>query len=352
MADCSIDIELLRRMVGIPSLSGEEGELAKLLVQEMAARGFRSHIDEAGNVIGELGEGPEQVLLLGHMDTAPGAISVHEADGALYGRGAVDAKGALAAFIAAATRVGPLPGLRLTVVGAVEEEAASSRGARHLLTRRPTMAIIGEPSGWERITLGYKGRLLVDVRCEQPMAHSAGPDMGAAERVVELWLAVRSYAEACNQGRERRFDRLDPSLRAIRSASDGLCERAEATIGLRLPPGLEPARVRAELAARCREPVEISFRGAEQAYLAPKSSPVVAALLAGIRAVGGRPAFSLKTGTSDMNVVGPVWGCPIAAYGPGDSALDHTPEEHLGLAEYERAIAVLAAALTQIAQRT
>ena len=47
-----------------------------------------------------------------------------------------------------------------------------------------------------------------------------------------------------------------------------------------------------------------------------------------------------------MNVVGPVWGSPIAAYGPGDSALDHTPDEHLLLAEYEKAIEVLTAALT------
>jgi LysW-gamma-L-lysine carboxypeptidase len=46
-----------------------------------------------------------------------------------------------------------------------------------------------------------------------------------------------------------------------------------------------------------------------------------------------------------MNVVGPVWGCPIVAYGPGDSRLDHTPDEHLDLAEFQRAIAVLAEVL-------
>ncbi|HSB81098.1 MAG TPA: acetyl-lysine deacetylase, partial [Candidatus Methylomirabilis sp.] len=46
-------------------------------------------------------------------------------------------------------------------------------------------------------------------------------------------------------------------------------------------------------------------------------------------------------GTSDMNVVGPAWNCPILAYGPGDSSQDHTPHEHLDLAEYHRAISVL-----------
>ena len=49
-----------------------------------------------------------------------------------------------------------------------------------------------------------------------------------------------------------------------------------------------------------------------------------------------------------MNVVGPAWGCPIAAYGPGDSALDHTPEEHIDLDEYQAAIGVLASALARL----
>jgi [amino group carrier protein]-lysine/ornithine hydrolase len=62
-----------------------------------------------------------------------------------------------------------------------------------------------------------------------------------------------------------------------------------------------------------------------------------------------RPGFGLKTGTSDMNVVGPAWRCPILAYGPGDSALDHTPHEHLSLDEYWQAILVLEGALRGLA---
>ncbi|MDI7278098.1 MAG: M20/M25/M40 family metallo-hydrolase, partial [Anaerolineae bacterium] len=95
-------VELLRAMVSIPSPSGEEEELAGFLVRAMVARGFRAWTDEAGNAIGELGDGPEEILLLGHMDTVAGAVPVEIVDGALYGRGAVDAKGPLAAFIEAA----------------------------------------------------------------------------------------------------------------------------------------------------------------------------------------------------------------------------------------------------------
>jgi len=71
----------------------------------------------------------------------------------------------------------------------------------------------------------------------------------------------------------------------------------------------------------------------------------VRARLASIRAHGGSAAFNVKTGTSDMNVVAPVWRCPIVAYGPGDSNLDHTPHEHIALSEYLKAIDVLADAL-------
>jgi LysW-gamma-L-lysine carboxypeptidase len=63
--------------------------------------------------------------------------------------------------------------------------------------------------------------------------------------------------------------------------------------------------------------------------------------LATIREAGGNPRFAVKTGTSDMNVVGPIWRCPIVAYGAGDSALDHTPDEHIPVADYLGAIQVL-----------
>ena len=76
------------------------------------------------------------------------------------------------------------------------------------------------------------------------------------------------------------------------------------------------------------------------------------AFLAGIRSVGGQPGFVLKTGTADLNIVAPVWGCPAAAYGPGDSALDHTPNEHISLDEFKRSISVLQFVLKQLCLRT
>jgi LysW-gamma-L-lysine carboxypeptidase len=93
---------------------------------------------------------------------------------------------------------------------------------------------------------------------------------------------------------------------------------------------------------------DVQFAGDEPAYRAPKNTALVRAFLASLRAHGASPAFRLKTGTSDMNIVGPVWNCPILAYGPGDSGLDHTPHEHVSLVEFGRAIAVLQDALARL----
>jgi LysW-gamma-L-lysine carboxypeptidase len=346
-------ISLLEQAVRIPSVSGHEQAVARFLVESMAQLGFHSYVDEAGNAVGEAGDGPT-VVLLGHIDTVPGVVPVRIEDGKLYGRGTVDAKGPFVAFIAAAARLLAAAGnhtglpLRLVLVGAVEEEAASSRGAHYVVDRyAPVACIIGEPSGWDRLTLGYKGRLLVEGRWEQPMAHSAGREIAVAERAVAFWNAVHARCAAANEGKTRLFDQLIPSLRSIYSGSDGLHDWAELTIGLRLPPGVAPSALAEELAAHAHGGT-LRFRGGCEAYQGEKNSPLVRAFLRGVRSAGGTPGFLLKTGTSDMNVVGPAWRCPILAYGPGDSALDHTPEEHVEIAEFERAVDVLGTALRHL----
>src|SRR5258708_6016319 len=122
------DVALVGGLVAIPSVSRNERDAVEWLVARMSERGFRATIDEAGNAVGEIGDGPRHVVLLGHIDTVPGDIPVRVEDGELVGRGAVDAKGPLAAFVAAASE--PVAGLRVTVVGAVEEESPTSKGAR------------------------------------------------------------------------------------------------------------------------------------------------------------------------------------------------------------------------------
>jgi [amino group carrier protein]-lysine/ornithine hydrolase len=347
-------VDLLRAMLEIDSPSGGEERIAAFLAERMERAGFAAHVDEAGNAVGTVagpGEPEFDVVLLGHMDTVPGRVPVRLDGDLLYGRGAVDAKGPLAAFVAAASDADLPRGVRVTVVGAVEEEAATSRGARHVAGRlRPHACVIGEPSGWDAVTLGYKGRLLVDYRAERAVSHSAGPEPTAAEEAVAWWNEVRAYADAFNDGRTEVFDQLLCGLRRINTRSDGLTQTAEASVGLRLPPGFDVAAF-ADFASGRAHDAAVRCHGAEVAFRSERTTPLAAPFLQAIRKSGGSPRFKVKTGTSDMNVVGPVWNCPILAYGPGDSRLDHTPNEHVSVAEFLRSVEILSSVIGQLPTR-
>jgi len=336
---------LLIDLVTIPSPSTQEAAAVRHLVTWMAGHGAtRAFIDAAGNAIGEFGTGARAIVLLGHIDTFGAALPVVLDGRTLHGRGTVDAKGSLCTFAAAAAAATLPADVRVIVIGAVEEEAASSKGAHYAVTQyQPEACVIGEPSNWDRITLGYKGRLLIDWRWEGGLGHSAGQITSPGEHAVAFWERVRATAESYNIGQERVFARLDATLQAINTGGDGVHGWAQVTVGLRLPPHADPEPIAAALTADTTGTPRVY--GMEHAYVADKDNALTRVLRGAIRAEGGTPAFVHKTGTSDMNIVGRMWGCPICAYGPGDSALDHTPEERIDLDEYARAIRVLTAAL-------
>ncbi|MCS6848966.1 MAG: [LysW]-lysine hydrolase [Anaerolineae bacterium] len=350
-------IELLEQCMRIPSLSGQEHAVAEFLRDEMRRRGFDyTCIDEAGNAIGVIGDGRRQIMLLGHMDTVGGHVPVRYEDGKLYGRGAVDAKGPLCAFILAAEALAAeiATDWQIIVAGAVEEEAATSKGARFIAKQyHPEMCIIGEPSGADGITLGYKGRLLIHAHVERPSQHTAIPEPSVSELAVALWNHVKALADTWNADRPKAFDQLLPSLRKIQSGDDGLREWCDMLIGVRLPIEFGPEALQRAVEVWCAgradaERFNLSFSGAEPAWRSERDTPLARAFVDAIRAEKMRPVFKLKTGTADFNVVGPIWKCPIVAYGPGDSSLDHTPHEHVTIDEFEKAVRVLTTALRSL----
>jgi predicted acetylornithine/succinylornithine family transaminase/N-acetyl-ornithine/N-acetyl-lysine deacetylase len=368
--DISPEVTLLQQMLTIPSLSRQESALAHFLVERAQELGLHAYVDEVGNFVASThedfggsaqGATPTPIVLLGHMDTVPGNIPVSLQDGVLYGRGAVDAKGPLAAFLCATARMARAGNVArpVVVVGAVEEEAATSRGARGVIDRyHPVACIIGEPSGSQAVTIGYKGRLLVDGCVESQLSHSAGPLQSSSEIATAFWERIRRHASEWNvkagsaQGTTSVFASLQPSLRSIHNEQDGLNDRTRFSIGYRLPVNFDSAELRNQLTRWAYEDdIHISFAGEEVAYQSTRTTPLARSFIAALRATGVQPSFKLKTGTSDMNVVGPAWGDNIVAYGPGDSRLDHTPQEHIRIAEYTHAIDVLELVLTNMAQQ-
>ncbi len=348
------DLALLRGLVEIPSVSRREGDAVEWLVARMAERGFRANVDDAGNAVGEIGDGPVHVVLLGHIDTVPGEIAVRIEGDELVGRGAVDAKGPLAAFVAAATE--PPAGVRVTVVGAVEEESPTSKGARFRARQTaPDWCVIGEPSGWDAVTVGYKGRLTLDVVLSREARHGASPGPTVAEEALALWDRVRESAST-RATATRSFERLDCRLEGIEAGvGDGLVEAARLRIGYRVPPGIDPGELEAAAATLAERDgdtrVVITTQGREEPVRTARTSPLARAFARAIAATGGQTTFKEKSGTSDMNILFPAWGCPMVAYGPGDSRYDHTPIERLSIADFARSVTVLRGVLSRATGR-
>lgn len=353
------DAKTLLGLVERYSPSTKERAAVEWLVGRMLTLGFaEAYIDEAGNAVGKLGSGPKQALLLGHIDTFPGEIPVREEKGILYGRGCVDAKGALACFVDAAAALGVRDGWHCVVIGAVDEER-DSVGARYIVDRySPDFAIIGEPNRWDRISLGYKGSAWANVAIYRKQAHTASGERTACEHGVAIWLAIRDFAEAFNQGKERAFDKVLASLQSFESGAEEFRQWARLYVTARLPLEISPQQwyqhlgeIVASTIAHTGATVAVEPAGFPMpAWQCQKNTPLVRAMLSAIRSQGGTPSFVYKTGTADLNIVAPAWGCPTLVYGPGDSAYDHTPDEQIRLEEYLQAVLVLSAALKTLTQ--
>ena len=340
------DFATLVGLVSRYSPSGQERDAVEWLVARMRSLGYNDAFsDDVGNAVGVMGDGPRQVVLLGHIDTVPGEFTVrrngippHEV---LYGRGAVDAKGPLACFVDAVAQVGAVNGWKFIVIGAVEDER-DSKGARCVAEKyRPDYAVIGEPSQWDRVALGYKGSAWSNITIRREQAHSASGGETACEAAIDLWLKIKAYTESFNADKTRVFDQLLLTLRSMDSDSNGFEQWARLEIGVRLPAEVPPAswyEILKEIADGATvDPTGFSI----PAWICEKNNLLVRGFLSGIRSQGGEPRFVYKTGTADLNIVAPVWKCPVVVYGPGNSSLDHTPHEHIALQDYMNSVRVL-----------
>ncbi|CCH32928.1 M20/M25/M40 family metallo-hydrolase [Actinosynnema sp. NPDC047251] len=336
---------LLRSLLEIPSPSYAEAALAGHLLSVLRELGFAARLDEVGNVIGELDRGPgPTVMLLGHLDTVPGTRPVRLTGGRLYGRGAVDAKGPLAAMVCAAVRATAAAG-RIVLAAVVEEETPGSRGAVQIRKHHPPpdALIVGEPSGWSDVVLGYKGKLDLRYRVETPPTHPSNPEPKAGELAALAWTVLLELL-----GPEAGHGTFGhPGATLVSFVGDLTAATAEFSV--RTPPDFDVERCVHALRERVGAG-ELSVVNAVAACRVRRTDPVVRALSAAIRGLGGRAGAKVKTATSDMNTLAEVWDIPMATYGPGDSRLDHHDDEHLELAEFFRGIEVLTAAVTDLSR--
>jgi len=337
--------KLLYDMVSIPSPSGEEEQAAKRLVDFFEANGREAWIDEVGNV---RAPASDAVLLTSHVDTVPGDIPVEVKPAAeddavgepgepvLWGRGTVDATGPLVAMAVAAVQTG------VSFVGVAGEET-NSRGARFLVEDRdaPEAVVNGEPSGWDGVTLGYRGFLAGTYVNTSESGHTSRPEPNAIQHAIDWWHGVEETFEPTDEDTPV-FEQVTTKPVSVDGGltDDGLAVEATMDVQLRVPPNRTVDEIH-ELAETELSTGSVHWKEPIPPVMESPRTELARAFRVAIRGAGGDVRLLRKTGTSDMNLFAAAWDCPMVTYGPGNSDLDHAPDERLPLSELDRATAVL-----------
>jgi acetylornithine deacetylase/succinyl-diaminopimelate desuccinylase family protein len=324
------------------------------------------------NVVGRLRGGGGPVLAFNtHMDTVPEGngwsrkpFGGEILNGQLYGRGSVDAKGPLAAFLAAIEAL-VRSGTRLhgdILMTAVADEESCSTGARHLVPGiLADLAVVGEPTRL-RVGIAHRGSLRPVIVVMGRTAHSSRPREGvnAVYEAVPVIEALRVYAESLEQRPPHPL--CGPPSAAITLLSAGVKEnvipgRCEITLDRRMIPGESEDAALAEVRAvlgqvRAAHPglqaeIERTIPTTGSPSEIDPTHPLVAMALEAASMALGRPSeVHGMTGACDMTHFRAA-GIPCVVVGPGDESQAHQPDEHMDVAELNRG--ALAYALTAIA---
>jgi [amino group carrier protein]-lysine/ornithine hydrolase len=335
----------LLRLIRAYSPTGREAAGVRVFGEIARELGYDFHIDPIGNGIASRGKKQPQLMFLGHIDTVEGAIPIRSNRRSVAGRGACDAKAPLIAALYSGARA-DLPA-KLQIVAAVGEER-DSRGAQFLLGRyRPNYLIVGEPTGWDGITIAYKGELRLGATFGGTRSHLSSPAPSTVDRAL-AW--VGQVRQICDRYRGTSpFRSVTMKVVAMTTRLRGDEEHVLVELDLRLPLGVRATTILREIRTVAPPAARVSVIVQVDPVEVDRRNRVVQALSAAIRNQGGTPTLYQKAGTSDLNTVLPTWRCPTAVYGPGDSHLDHTDRERTALADLRRAIRVLEASWTQLA---
>jgi putative selenium metabolism hydrolase len=365
-------IAFLCDLIRTPSLSCQEGAVAARIADEMRAVGFRDvAMDRIGNVVGRMGSpghGSGPVLLFdGHMDTVgasnPSAwqhdpFGAEIEKGVLYGLGACDMKGALAAMVYAGTLIAeshlPLKG-DLVIACVVQEEPCEGLAVRVLVEEegvRPDWVVLGEPTSMN-IARGQRGRVEFQVTAHGRACHASQPELGENAVYAASRLIFGMELLSGNLGHDRFLRAGSLAVTHIQSEAGShnvVPDRCSFILDRRLTLGESEAKALAEVQSviareGVRADVQVteyrstSFTGyaASQreyfpAWATDENHPLVQALERAAREESGaRPKITRFPFSTDGIYTAGVLGVPTVGLGPGDEKLAHTADEHVRL---------------------
>jgi putative selenium metabolism hydrolase len=379
-------VSFFREILRIPSFSGRETHVVEAIRRRMLSLNYDEvRVDAFGNVLGRVGHGPRVLAFDAHVDTVevgdsrlwavdPFGAEVH--DGVIYGRGASDQKGGMAALVYAGAlmkRLGLLHRWTVWIVGSVLEEDCDGLCWHYMLSEgvlRPEAVVLTEPTELQ-VYRGHRGRMEIEITTRGLSCHGSAPERGV-NAIYKMAPVVRGI-EAL-QGTLRS----DPFLGAgsvtvseVRSTAPSLCAVADScTIHLdrRLTAGESDAgaldEIQRVLAAAGQAEAEVEvpeFRRASHtgvvypmrqyfpAWALDEESPLLQAAVQAREALLGRPS---KPGrwTFSTNGVGTMGlhGLPTLGFGPGSEAHAHAPTDQCPVDDIGKAMAFYAALVARL----
>jgi putative selenium metabolism hydrolase len=361
-------LDFARELVSIPSPSGGEGEACQRCAEELRSLGFDVEVDDHGNVLGIIGGPGPRLLFDGHVDTVapnlgwtrdPYAPTVQ--DGRLYGLGAVDMKGPIAAMIHGVSDAARAGRLEVTVgvsVSTLEEVAEGAALAAVVDDFHPDAVVIAEPSGLQ-LMLAQKGRAELELTVRGVAAHAAFPERGASALLgaVRILTALEARVQPVD-------DELGAAiLVATEAVTDPLPGISVVPSGCRVRldrrtlPGESDADVLGELepflaaagdlgttatAAITEAPVTtytgraIPARRFLPAWRLDRAHPLAESAASALREALGGVRLSFYRFCTNASLTAGRRSIPTIGFGPGDSEMAHQADEWIALEALER----------------
>lgn len=364
--------KLLCELIALPSVNpaflpandrrAGEGRAAEFLAAMAAQAGldvdFQKVQPSRSNLIATLratGNARQRILLAPHLDTVPAASEEQFVPrlkgGRLYGRGACDTKGSVAAMLSALCQLahhGPRPAETEIVFAGLVDEEHHQAGARALAASgfKADLAIVGEPTRLKIVT-AHKGSLWLALKTRGKAAHGSRPDLGrnaVHEMARVVCLLETDYARRLRQRRHPVLGHATVSVGVIAGGTQPniVPDSCRASVDRRTLPGETERSVRAELMALFRSrKLRVNIASEKQLACLPMETDARLPLVRRLFAAAGQKKAAGVDYFCDASVLARA-GIPSVVFGPGDIAQAHTADEWVGRKSLEAATALLA----------
>jgi acetylornithine deacetylase/succinyl-diaminopimelate desuccinylase family protein len=361
--------QLLYDLVAIPSFGANEGPILQHLVDRFARWGIPCRVTDVDrkpmNLVAEIGQGARAIVLNSHVDTVPPGdaalwqtdpLTPVEKEGRIYGRGAEDAKGCLAAMIVAfealAARREALPVRVILMAVGAEERGGLGTQAEVAAGLRADAAIVGESSRLEP-KLAHKGVLRLEVEVKGRAAHASDPEAGV--NAVTAMAPVIAALDCLAAGVRRREERYTGKASLVISTIAGgtalnvIPASCIVSIDRRVLPTETEAgateeivrTVTAALPAEMGAAVEVrKVRFVPPSATAPDAAIVRAAERAASRLLGRPVRATGFTATCDMTYLVNGAGIPSVILGPDSIEIAHQANESISIDQMAQAVAL------------